>query len=162
MPTNCLSYFLSITYLSFIKIILKKLIKRNKNLIISDNVSEYAKPRHCFRHKLSLSDSHILSGLTFNFNKRGLGEENSDTFENIKIHRYFLNRILGVIGCKLFSFFDFFQLFKGRILIPFGGGASLPAEHTGATEPQRSGGMCVGRRGGRRIKGVNCATTKRH
>ena len=43
------------------------------------NVSEYAKPRHCLQHKLSLSDNPILADLTFNFKKRGLGEENSDT-----------------------------------------------------------------------------------
>jgi len=51
---------------------------------MSHNVSEYAKPRRYFQHKLSLSDSTILPVLTFNFNKRGLGEEDSDTFENIK------------------------------------------------------------------------------
>lgn len=49
------------------------------------NVSEYAKPRRCFQHKLTLSDNTILSALAFDFKKRGLGEENSDTFENIKI-----------------------------------------------------------------------------
>ncbi len=46
-----------------------------KILIISYNVSEYAKPRHCFRHKLSLSDNTILALQTFNLNKRGLGKK---------------------------------------------------------------------------------------
>ena len=66
---------------------------------ILQNVPEYAKPRRCFQHKLSLSDNPILPVLAYDFKKRGLGEENSDTFENTKIYRYFLNRILGVIRC---------------------------------------------------------------
>ena len=70
---------------------------------IEYNVHEYAKTRRCFLHEFSASDKPILSLLSLNFNKRGLGERNSDTFENIKIHHYFLNRIFIVIGCKLFS-----------------------------------------------------------
>jgi len=54
--------------------------KRAQRAILA-NVSEYAKPRRCFQHKLSLSDNPILSVLSFDFNKRGLGEENSDTFK---------------------------------------------------------------------------------
>jgi hypothetical protein len=38
------------------------------------NVSEYAKPRRCFQHKLSLLPNPILADLTPDFNKRGLGE----------------------------------------------------------------------------------------
>src|SRR3989344_9241856 len=39
---------------------------------ISANVSEKAKPRPCFQHKLSLSDNTILTLQTFYFKKRGL------------------------------------------------------------------------------------------
>jgi len=34
---------------------------------------------------LYISTAHILALQPYNFKKRGLGEENSDTFENIKI-----------------------------------------------------------------------------
>jgi hypothetical protein len=46
------------------------------------NVHEYAKPRHCYRYELPLSDDCILLVLALNFKKCGLGERNSDTFEN--------------------------------------------------------------------------------
>jgi len=41
---------------------------------IAPNVSEYAKPRRCYWHKLTLSDEPILPVLAFDFKKRGLGE----------------------------------------------------------------------------------------
>jgi hypothetical protein len=71
------------------------------------NVHEYAKPRHCFQHKFSVSDKRILAPQTLNFKKRGLGERNSDTFEIYQIHHYFLNRIFIVIGCSEWSHSNF-------------------------------------------------------